>query len=154
MSGSIRLHPTLGVNPHMACCPRCGRDNGELVLIGAATGIWMCGGCNHKIYGGSECPNCRSRAQTYQIGRVGERDKIPTSLCKECEDEVKLHRQIVAEGGVYFKCKQCSATGVVKAGTALAKMVREDTKIAPPDPVGCEFESCEQHGVSKEAERA
>ena len=32
---SIRLHPTLGVNPKLVCCFYCGKEKNELVLLGA-----------------------------------------------------------------------------------------------------------------------
>lgn len=34
--GSIRLHPEYGVNPTLAVCGWCGKDTGDVVLLGAA----------------------------------------------------------------------------------------------------------------------
>ena len=36
MSGSIRLHPQFGLNPTMPVCFFCGKDKGEIALLGAA----------------------------------------------------------------------------------------------------------------------
>jgi len=35
-NGSIRLHPKYGVNPTLAVCGWCGKDTGDVVLLGAA----------------------------------------------------------------------------------------------------------------------
>ena len=36
-------------------------------------------------------------------------------LCKKCEEELTLHRSIVEEGGVYFRCKDGLFKGIFKS---------------------------------------
>jgi len=43
---AIHLHPTLGVNPKLTYCPRCGGESNELVLIGDRTAKMQCQDCN------------------------------------------------------------------------------------------------------------
>jgi hypothetical protein len=68
--------------------------------------------------------------------------------CAKCKEELELWAKLVSEGGVYFKCSQCTATGVIKPDTVLATAVRAHTKIEAPNSVGMEFESCDQHSVA------
>lgn len=100
---------------------------------------------------GEKCPKCQT-CVTYgsnreNVGTVGEHDRLPGNLCQACETEISEHKQLVAEGGIYFKCAECPATGVVKGSTELAKAVRRAMKIDPPAPCGVEFETCAEHTV-------
>lgn len=149
---SIRLHETLGVNPKLCVCPRCGGENGELVLIGAATSIRQCPECKVHIYGGrptfNSCPSCKKHVHDFPIiGRVGENDKIPTSLCSGCKAEIETHMQIVAEGGIHFKCAKCPVTGVLRGTSELAIAVRKQMNLPAPAPCGVEFAECAEHTV-------
>jgi hypothetical protein len=80
--------------------------------------------------------------------KEGERLPDPEP-CDKCKTEIELHRSIVQAGGVYFKCKGCAITGVLRAESELAKMVREHSGIAAPNPVGFEFERCDQHTITE-----
>jgi hypothetical protein len=56
--GSIRLHKQYGLNPTMSVCIICGKETGEIALLGAAykgeaphrmvTGVEPCGECRDK----------------------------------------------------------------------------------------------------------
>jgi hypothetical protein len=144
----LSLHPKLGVNPHLCCCPRCWKDNGELVLIGNRTSIRKCGGCGTKLVGhrySEPCPKCRHNGPHEEVGQVGERDKIPTGLCADCKKELAEHKAIVDAGGIYFRCKQCGKNGVIRPEAELCKMVRDKMEI-PTGPCGIEFQTCKEHG--------
>jgi hypothetical protein len=146
---SIQLHPTLGVNPKLCYCPRCGGESNTFMLIGNRTSIKQCADCGTKLIGHRSyepCGKCGSRGPHATVGEVGENDKLPGDICEGCKAEISEHKKLVEAGGIYFKCKTCSATGVVKAETRLAKAVREKSGIAAPAPVGVEFDTCEQHG--------
>lgn len=55
MSGSIRVHPKYGLNPTLAVCWWCGKDTGEVVLLGAA----YKGEAPHRMVVHREpCPTC------------------------------------------------------------------------------------------------
>jgi hypothetical protein len=73
-------------------------------------------------------------------------ERVPdNSVCEKCTNELSEWADMVKAGGVYFKCQECGANGIVHAGTELAEQVRESQKIAAPAPVGMEFAACEQH---------
>lgn len=145
---SIELHPTLGINPHMGCCPRCGQDNGELILIGRRTNILQCGQCETKVYGhrnSEPCPKCGARWGTWMfVGIIGKEDKIPGGLCNTCKEEKERFDAIIAEGGIYWKCKECEQNGVLRPTAPLCAAVREKAGI-PSGPVGVEFNKCQEH---------
>ncbi len=137
MSG-IRLHPTKGVNPHLGVCPRCGGDNGEIALVGANDGIYVCHRCKQRHVGRpKECAQCGHWDFT-KTGELGENERIPTGLCKSCETEVAEHKKVVASGGVYFKCSDCGVSGAIRPN-AFTEAVRKQAGVATPAPVGVEF---------------
>ncbi len=138
----ITLHPKYGVNPHLCTCPRCGKDNNELVLIGTRETILKCN-CGQTIYGhrhSEPCPKCGEKFNFTEVGKIEERDKIPTSLCDDCEKELAAEKEIVAEGGIYFRCK-CGARGVIKANAPICAKVRAKLDV-PKGPCGIDFDTC------------
>lgn len=146
----ITLHPTLGVNPHLTYCPRCGGDTNEIMLIGTRTTIRKCAGCGIKIYGHGwvePCPKCKHKGPHDQVGRIMENDKLPGStVCDACAKELAAFRKVVDKGGVYFYCAECKHSGVIKASAAFSKAFRRHHNIAAPNPIGVEFDKCSQHG--------
>jgi len=137
---SITLHRERGVNPRLTFCPRCGKEANELVLLGAHEAIGEC--CGITVYGGGRCPKCNRF--TERVGTIGEHDRLPASQpCDECGAELAEHAKVVAEGGVYFRCTDCNASGVIKA-TPFAAEVRKAHGIDAPAPCGVEFteENC------------
>lgn len=150
---SITLHPTLGVNPHMTVYTKCGKDIG-IAMIGTRTAILQCNQCGRKTIGHRQhepCPECKSTFNFTKLGEVGEHDKLPGGLCDDCAKEAKEFAEIVSKGGVYFRCANCNATGVIKGHTKLAKAVRKAHKLPAPAPCGIEFENCAQHTPSTKA---
>ena len=149
---SIQLHPTLGVNPHLTFCPRCGGKARELMLIGNRTQKLRCNACGSLIFGhrsSEPCPRCKVRGDFTHEGRIEENELLPGDLCEQCEKEVALHKSIVAEGGIYWKCKGCAQSGVIKGTSPICAAVREKMNIPPPGPCGTEFDKCEEHAVSE-----
>ena len=140
---SITLHKELGVNPHMTVCRRCG-DGKELVLLGNKTIIVKCYSCGITCYGGKpklgRCPSCNEQSNYWEtIGEIKEYDKLPSSeLCEACETEIALHEKIVSEGGIYWKCADCSANGVIKS-SEFANDVRSTHGLTNGEPCGVEF---------------
>ena len=142
MSGNIQLSSDRGVNPRVGLCPKCGKENGEVLLLGTQDYIWKCSRCSveslHGSYTSKNCPVCEQNGLE-RVRRLGKSEMVVgRSLCKACEEEKAEHWKVVSEGGVYFKCKDCRATGVIKASN-FAKAVRESAGIAAPKPVGVEF---------------
>ena len=149
---NIELDAELGVNPHLGMCPKCGKDNGEILMIGQRKTKLKCNNCESVIYGhrrSEPCPKCGERDNFTHWGSIEEHDKIPTSLCSDCLKEREEQAKLVAEGGIYFKCAKCSTTGVVLKHAGLAKAVRKQMKIKAPAPCGVQFESCEEHTVTE-----
>lgn len=114
---ALRLHPTLGVNAKLTFCRRCGKDGNELLLIGAYDSIRKCNNCKIELIGftsTAQCPKCKQSGSTF-VRTIGEYEKLPSnSLCDTCQKEVDEHKALVEAGGVYFKCKECNNTGVIK----------------------------------------
>lgn len=135
MSGSIRLHKDKGVNPKMTFCRRCGKDANELILVGADEGKYKCDSCVTTIfgYGKGICPKCGHKGLN-RVGKIGEHERLPaTQFCDECKDETAEHQKVVEAGGVHFRCKDCGAEGVVKAGTSFAVQVRQTHQDQDPN---------------------
>lgn len=136
MSGSIRLHKDKGVNPKMTFCRRCGKDANELILIGADEAKCECRICGITVFGRGKgvCPKCNAGVTLENVGKIGEHERLPaTQFCDECKAEVEEHRKEVEKGGVHFRCKDCGAEGVVKAGTSFAVQVRQTHQDQDPN---------------------
>ncbi len=138
----IRISEEHGLNPIMGQCPRCRKDNGEIMLPGLLY-YWWCGNCRKNTIAQTRpkdgCVHCRSS----ELALSGEYeaklgDRIPGGLCDHCKDEVEVFESEIARGGVYFKCA-CGSQGIIKAETELAKDVR---KKHPEGPVGVELTGC------------
>lgn len=142
MSNHIRLHPKLGMNPRLTCCPRCGWESSELLLLGATNKVYRCQECNTPNIGKPNARDGCGKCGHWNVPFERELDaseKLPGSICDDCEKEMKEHKDEVAAGGVYFKCSDCSTTGVIKAGHPFAEHIRATMKIEAPEPCGAEF---------------
>lgn len=130
MSKGITLHPTKGVNPRLTICPRCGKDGPELVLMGTRDYFVTCPSCGMRGYGGfnqETCPNCKAHVSGHRTP-IEDHEKIPGSLCDDCKNEIKHHRELVEAGGVYWKCNDCHREGVIKRTSKFAQHVRATTE--------------------------
>lgn len=145
MEEGLLLHPEKGVNPRLTTCARCGGEGRGLILLGKFDYKDVCNSCKTIHYGGANrdprtnrraCNNCGSEVFTRQS--IDEHEKIPHGLCHFCEKEVALHKKLVEEGGVYWRCRDCKASGVIK-DSPFTKLVRENLNIEAPQPCGIEF---------------
>jgi ribosomal protein L37AE/L43A len=87
---------------------------------------------------------CQRCGKEYGVALMGAVDfpegkTVYQGLCEECDDEMKRFRRIVEEGGVYWKCEHCNRNGVLMPQADLAKAVRLNMKINPPEPCGVQF---------------
>lgn len=57
--------------------------------------------------------------------------------------------QIVAQGGVYWKCRCCDSCGVVTADSPLSATVRTTQGVPAPAPCCVEFTNCDEHPVKE-----
>lgn len=141
-NGSIQLHPKKGLNPRMGVCPWCGKDNGEVMLVGIQDGVYEC--CGTTFYGkpeGGRCPKCHSVLN--RVRTLRESEKIPGGLCDECKARDEATKKAVEEGGIFWKCSKCGSWGAIKKSAPLAGAVRKEMKIAAPAPCGVEFTEME-----------
>lgn len=58
---------------------------------------------------------------------------------------------IVLNGGVYFSCRECDATGVI-ATSDFTRDIKHKCGIQPYQPIGVEFYSCAEHEGQNEDE--
>lgn len=150
---SIKLHPTKGVNPHLGLCPRCGKDSGDILLLGTNDKKFVCNRCDLTSYGASHCLKCLDQNGETKVIQEGE--KIPSHICKECETEVNDLRAVVEAGGIFFECKDCGANGVIRKTDKegdFASEVRTRMKMPAPQPCGIRFSetNCPQCGPKEE----
>ena len=137
----VTLHPTKGANPFITTCRYCGKEVG-LVLLGIRDYIDTCKRCGTSHIGGMEkqvCMKCED-VQSFDRRRLKYGETIPSDLCPECKLKLEATNKLVAEGGIYFKCK-CGSMGAIKADAPIAKMVRERSQ-TPTGPVGVNLDSC------------
>ena len=149
--GIIELHSTKGVNPYLTYCPRCGGESPVLVLIGRRTTVLTCIHCGTANIGSrrhEECGKCGERLDGAKARELEEHEKLPGALCEKCQKEIKEFEVIVKAGGVYFKCSDCGAQGIINGDTEFAKAVREHAKVSAPEPIGAAFtkDNCPQCG--------
>lgn len=124
-------------------CPNCGKDNGELILLGARTmkRTCHCGVVNYGARPSDKCGRCKEVLFNAPAELIGEHEKIPGSLCAQCKTEKKEMKEEVEAGGVYWKCN-CGAHGAIKRDSEIAVAVRKASGIEAPGLVGYQSESC------------
>ena len=147
-----------GLEQHLLFCPICGGET-DGMTIGVLLKATLPDGRTTFANRGETPKANRALAKEGLINRgerlswivVPEGEKAPDSRpCKSCRDNFDEQEKVVKEGGAYFKCKGCNITGAVIASSKLAQAVRKESGILPPEPVGYEFQKCEDHnGASK-----
>ena len=145
---SIPLHKTRGLDPHLMTCPRCGGDTNGLT-IGKTVVATLPDGRQMYYTAGQRAQALKSAGlpnySQLEVRDVEENARVPDSVpCAKCMAEINLLKATVAAGGVYWRCKECGQEGAIKK-SEFADNIREKSGIAAPDPVGAEFEKCEQH---------
>lgn len=167
MSKSMQLHPTKGLNAHMTCCTRCGKDGDEIVLLGNQDSKYICGNCGLVHYGHTaHCQKCGNASRAVlKKEAIGEWEKLP-STCKECREENekfwKVANEAAKTGGIIYKCQKCGSEGVITGTADIAVAVRKKTEVLPPKLVGvelaecprCEEEETDEHKGRARADRA
>lgn len=147
MSKSIEISKKHGINPTILFCAWCGKETGELGLVGRTSKL-KCRTCGAIVYGKRTgkvyCPACGSEGRGRDLFDCVEMDvEVPKNmscgLCDECKKRKEASDAEVKKGGIYWKCPVCGSKGALKAGSELAKMVRKKMKIKKPNPVGIEF---------------
>jgi hypothetical protein len=152
----MHLDKKKGVNPFLTYCPRCGGEGSELLLVGNRQYTQTCPSCGVVNIGGADygkCNNCRGDMSGVERVKIPDGTKLPGGLCEKCEKEVKEFEELVAAGGIYWKCK-CGASGVVKANTQTAMEFRKAVGVEAPEPVGMSVENCPMCMIKEEGGNA
>jgi len=129
-----------GVNPSLAVCMNCGKETGEILLIGRCD-KFVCLSCRQVVYGSAPrtCPKCGSCRIALAAKDVEAPWRIPAGLCDTCAKMFEESKALVRQGGVFWKCKKCGSVGAVRPGTYLALMVRHKMGVVAPKPCGIKF---------------
>lgn len=145
-----------GVNPAIAVCEQCGKDTGELLLLGRCN-EYECQDCGAKTYGRlglkMKCPKCDSLRMIKTRTDVAAPMHLRSQgICEECRKMNEEHAALVRQGGVYWRCQACGSSGVIRPGAGLALAVRHTSGIVAPKPVGVDFtaEQCPVCRAQKE----
>ena len=150
---SIKLSKEFGVNPSLTCCPRCGEETPEIILLGDAQD-YECTSCHKHSIGKrpKECPFCGSSLIVHRGPYDGSRNRLPASdLCDKCKKLRKEPKEELAKGGVAWKCQDCESEGMIKHGAEIAVEFRKQF----PDKNGIIFtkKNCPVCGTKKEEQK-
>lgn len=155
----IPLHPTRALDPHLTICPICGGKTNSLV-IGYTRKAELPNGKTVYCTRGQERALRKSLVDSgvlhsYEFDQLEwksleENEQVPDSEpCKKCKEEIQKEQTVlaeaVAEGGVYFRCLQCKCRGVFTKESNIAVEVRKVSGKEAPEPIGIEFNNCEEH---------
>jgi hypothetical protein len=155
MSGSIALHPKLGLNPHMTVCPRCGKDGPEILLLGIVNSIYFCRGCDIKFVG-HKCPKCGTTCGLEKVRALEESERLRGSVCDSCREKQASAAAAVEDGGVYWRCADCKSEGAIRKNdfTERVRLVHgKGTRYEGPCGVEFTRKDCPACGPDKEVER-
>jgi len=139
---TLYLHPKRGINPRMMFCQICGGDYNGIAMIGNRNWKSSCGSCNTVGYGMSandKCPSCGHVGFDNKV-ELDEFERIPSNEpCDKCKEsmETSLREidEVIKAGGIAWKCGK-GHFGALRAESELAKDVRKEMNIAPPEPCG------------------
>ena len=138
-----------GVEPHMIRCSICKGDNGLSIGV-----MMQAEFQKHIIYcsrGEQSKINKQVKEKLIWTHVPADQTYITVGVCDKCiQEEKDTFKAELENGGVYFKCKECGATGMLKGDTQIAQIVREQADVKAPEPCGFEFDNCVQHGGKKD----
>lgn len=138
---TILLHPKKGLNPRLTCCYHCGKETNEILLLGASDYTHKCS-CGINFIGKKQdkCPRCNAFSNSSEI--IGEYEKVASGLCDDCKKEIETFKEIVEEGGAYWRCISCGRCGVIKKNE-FTDNLRKEKNIPIPNPIGVKFDKCQ-----------
>jgi len=139
---SIPLHPTLGVNPRMTFCTRCGGEAQELALIGRYNYKLICD-CGFTMYGGrgklTECPGCKRSIYEARKVELEEGERVPAGEhCDACRKQEAEFAEIIKAGGILWRCAEYPAHHGAMRPNDFTRQVRKQLK-TPAGPCGVEL---------------
>jgi len=138
----IPIDKKRGIAPHIITCARCGEEHGiSLGVIMEGTDAE--GNKQYKNKGDYKYNRNHPYISWEEITDPDR--KIAMGHCTACEDELARFAEELAKGSIFFKCEQCTTTGMIIGSHPLAEAVRKQTGVVAPNPVGIEFATCEEH---------
>jgi hypothetical protein len=156
MNGSIPIDPEKGLDPHLMFCARCGGESNALTIgamrkaeVEDGQYVYAMRGKQNITGKNLEDAGAITNRHNLRWEKLDDNERVPDpEPCAKCKEELETWATLVAEGGVYCQCSQCSMKGVIRPGTVLAEAVRSHTKIEAPSPIRMEFENCDQHAAA------
>jgi len=146
------LHPKKCSNPRLGTCQNCGKDIG-VVLLGIHEKIYKCNRCDMNHIGGmpKSC-QCGEKHDFRYVRNIGEHEKISMGICDDCKKKENDAKEMVKNGGIYFKCKICGSEGAIRPNHPLAVEVRNKLNIQKPNPCGVRLDEntcpvCSKSGI-------
>ena len=122
MEDGIALSKEHGINAALAKCAMCGKETGEIALLGK-TYEWICKACGSGMISlkrPHECSQCGASDFKNAGEFDGWRGVSLGSVCDECKEILKKCEEEVEKGGVYFKCHDCESFGVFDHNSPIA----------------------------------
>ena len=154
---NIPLHPKRGLDPHLTYCQRCGGEASELT-VGDVRKITNTGeGTDHGKVAYANRGETRKLADklgwnNYSVDEIPEGERLPASEpCEGCREELAKFKAVVEDGGVYWSCKECHQSGVIKPSD-YANAVRKSAGVEKPKPVGVAFDVCKDHATQEQSD--
>ncbi len=140
---SVLLSKKHGVNPTLALCCLCGKKTGEILLLGKCN-EYKCQDCGFVIYGrlapkDKSCTQCGGQMELVATDVEAPTQLRSVELCEECAATNEEHAALVRQGGIYWRCRTCGSTGIIRPGTGFALKVRHKAQIVAPNPVGVDL---------------
>ena len=138
----IPIDKERGIDPHVITCTRCGKEHG-LSLGVLMEGTDAEGNKHYKNKGDYKYDRDHPYIGWEEI--TDPTRKIAMGICTDCEDQLAKFDEELAKGGIFFKCEQCTTTGMIIGSHPLAIATRLQLAVVAPNPVGVEFATCEEH---------
>lgn len=151
---NIPLTKDGGLDPRLTYCRRCGCEANEIII--GDNRLLKNEQANQTVL----APRNRIRqiakdmgwaAGSYSVEKVPDGPLPATEFCDSCKKETAEFEEVVKAGGVYWRCTECTLSGVIRKSD-FATHIRELSKVAAPEPTGVDFATCDEHvelGIAK-----
>jgi hypothetical protein len=139
-------------------CFTCRRGIGTISL-GNVYKIYQCTKCEYYHIAAENprrCAGCHGFETLKYARDVSTKAVMADGYCDSCKNTYEVMDRLVAEGGVYWHCKNCGARGSLPKDDPVAKEIRARTKVTAPEPMGVDVgqDGCPVCNPEVQAERA
>ena len=132
---------------HKMMCNYCGKIlDTEVEIKDGEDFKYQCSKCGIFILGSAGAKECYScGGEMIELGKISDTETIGI-ICQECQKRIdkqmEEHKQIVKDGGIYFRCLKCKTRGVIKPNNKICQETRERLEVDISEPCGIEIDSC------------